>query len=454
MPGYRLATPRQQPNQQIFKMAYFDCDKIRYEGPTSRNPLAFKHYNPDESIDGKKMKDHLRFAGAYWHVMRNNLSDPFGGGTALMPWDDGSDSVANALTRVDVFFEFLEKTGIEFYCWHDRDIAPELNNLANSNAALDQVVAKLKDKQAETGVQLLWGTACLFSHPRYSQGAATSPDARVYAYAAAQVKKALESTKELGGLGYTFWGGREGYSTLLNTNMKRELDHLAAFLHMAVDHAKKIGFEGPFYIEPKPREPSTHQYDSDAAACLNFLREYGLMDQFKLNIETNHATLAGHTMEHELTVAANAGMLGSIDANRGDTLIGWDTDQFPTDIQLATQVMLVVLKMGGLTTGGLNFDAKRRRESHDPIDLMHAHIGGMDAFARGLKIAHAIQEDGALNDFVKNRYSSFDNGIGAKVEAGESSFDDLEALALNGGEPALPSGRQEMLENLINEFLD
>jgi len=297
-------------------------------------------------------------------------------------------------------------------------------------------------------------TACLFSHPRYSQGAATSPDARVYAYAAAQVKKALESTKELGGLGYTFWGGPEGYSTLLNTNMKRELDHLAAFLHMAVDHAKKIGFEGPFYIEPKPREPSTHQYDSDAAACLNFLREYGLMDQFKLNIETNHATLAGHTMEHVLTVAANAGMLGSIDANRGDTLIGWDTDQFPTDIQLATQVMLVVLKMGGLTTGGLNFDAKRRRESHDPIDLMHAHIGGMDAFARGLKIAHAIQEDGALNDFVKNRYSSFDNGIGAKVEAGESSFDDLEALALNGGEPALPSGRQEMLENLINEFLD
>jgi xylose isomerase len=435
-------------------MAYFDCDKIQFEGPASRNPLAFKHYNPDELIAGKKMKDHLRFAGAYWHVMRNTLSDPFGGGTALMPWDDGSDSVENALTRVDVFFEFLEKTGIEFYCWHDRDIAPELNNLADSHAALDQVVAKLKEKQAETGVQLLWGTACLFSHPRYAQGAATSPDARVYAYAGAQVKKALEATKELNGLGYTFWGGREGYATLLNTNMKRELDHLAAFLHMAVDHAKKIGFEGPFYIEPKPREPSTHQYDSDAAACLNFLREYDLMDRFRLNIETNHATLAGHTMEHELTVAANAGMLGSIDANRGDTLVGWDTDQFPTDIQLATQVMLVVLKMGGLVTGGLNFDAKRRRESHDPIDLMHAHIGGMDAFARGLKIANTIHEDGALNDFVKNRYSSFDAGIGAKIEAGGCSFEDLETYALGNGEPALASGRQEMLENLINEFLD
>ena len=399
------------------------------------------------------MKEHLRFAGAYWHVMRNDLSDPFGAGTADMPWDDGSNSVENALTRVDVFFEFLDKMGIEYYCWHDRDIAPELDDLDASSAALDEVVAKLKDKQAETGVKLLWGTACLFAHPRYAQGAATSPDANVYAYAAAQVKKALEATKELDGLGYTFWGGREGYSTLLNTNMKRELDHLAAFLHMAVDHAKKIGFDGPFYIEPKPREPSTHQYDSDAAACLNFLREYDLTDHFKLNIETNHATLAGHTMEHELTVSANAGMLGSIDANRGDTLMGWDTDQFPTDINLATQVMLVVLEMGGLTTGGLNFDAKRRRESHEPIDLIHAHLGGMDAFARGLKIAHAIREDGRLAKFVDERYSSFDSGIGAKVEAGECSFEDLAAFAAGNGEPSLASGRQEMLENLVNEFL-
>ena len=275
----------------------------------------------------------------------------------------------------------------------------------------------------------------------------------VYAYAAAQVKKALESTKELDGLGYTFWGGREGYSTLLNTNMKKELDNLAAFLHMAVDHAKKIGFDGPFYIEPKPREPSTHQYDSDSAACLNFLREYGLMDKFRLNIETNHATLAGHTMEHELTVAINAGMLGSIDANRGDELIGWDTDQFPTDIYQTTQVMLKVLEMGGFTTGGLNFDAKRRRESHEPIDLMHAHIGGMDAFARGLKIAAAIREDGRLSGFVKERYSSFDSELGNKIESGTCSFEELEKVALANGEPKLKSGRQEMLENLVNEFL-
>ncbi len=434
-------------------MQYFDCDKIQFEGPDSKNPLAFKHYNAEEVIAGKTMKEHLRFAGAYWHVMRNDLSDPFGAGTALMPWDDGSTSVENALTRVDVFFEFLDKMGIEYYCWHDRDIAPELNDLPASNDALDQVVAKLKEKQAETGVKLLWGTACLFSHPRYAQGAATSPDANVYAYAGAQVKKALEATKELDGLGYTFWGGREGYATLLNTNMKRELDHLAAFLHMAVDHANKIGFDGPFYIEPKPREPSTHQYDSDAAACLNFLREYDLMDKFRLNIETNHATLAGHTMEHELTVAANAGMLGSIDANRGDELIGWDTDQFPTDIKLATEVMLVVLEMGGFTTGGLNFDAKRRRESHDPIDLIHAHLGGMDAFARGLKIADAIRQDGRLAEFVQNRYGSFDSGIGAKVESGACSFEDLEQFAMGNGEPTIASGRQEMLENMMNEFL-
>lgn len=434
-------------------MQYFNCDKIQFEGPSSKNALSFKHYNAEELVGGKSMKDHLRFAGAYWHIMRNDLSDPFGGGTAQMPWDDGSDSVENALTRVDVFFEFLDKMGIEYYCWHDRDIAPELNDLKASHAALDSVVAKLKDKQNETGVKLLWGTACLFSHPRYSQGAATSPDANVYAYAAAQVKKAMEATKELDGLGYTFWGGREGYATLLNTNMKREIDHLAAFLHMAVDHAKNIGFDGPFYIEPKPREPSTHQYDSDAAACLNFLREYDLTDRFRLNIETNHATLAGHTMEHELTVAANAGMLGSIDANRGDTLVGWDTDQFPTDIHLATQVMLVVLEMGGLTTGGLNFDAKRRRESHEPIDLVHAHIGGMDAFARGLKIAHAIREDGRLSNFVDERYSTFDKDIGAKIESGQCSFKDLEAFTFANGEPTVASGRQEMLENLVNEFL-
>ncbi len=434
-------------------MEYFNCPKISYEGSDSKNPFAFKHYDADAVIDGKTMKEHLRFAAPYWHVMRNALADPFGEGTALMPWDDGSNSTENALNRVDVFFEFLDKMGIDYYCWHDRDIAPELNDLSQSNKALDAVVAKLKEKQKETGVKLLWGTACLFSHPRYSQGGATTPDANVYAYAAAQVKKALECTNELDGLGYTFWGGREGYATLLNTNMKRELDHLANFLHMAVDHAKKIGFDGPFYIEPKPREPSTHQYDSDSAACLNFLREYNLLDHFYLNIETNHATLAGHTMEHELTVALNADRLGSIDANQGDELIGWDTDQFPTDIYLTTQVMLKVLEMGGFKTGGLNFDAKRRRESHDPIDLIHAHVGGMDAFARGLKIAHAIREDGRLANFVKERYSSFDSGIGADIEAGKVNFESLEKYALNQSEPKIASGQQEMLENLINEFI-
>ena len=434
-------------------MEYFNCPKIKYEGSDSKNPFAFKHYDADAVIDGKTMKEHLRFAAPYWHVMRNALADPFGEGTALMPWDDGSNSTENALNRVDVFFEFLDKMGIDYYCWHDRDIAPELNDLYQSNKALDAVVDKLKEKQKETGVKLLWGTACLFSHPRYSQGGATTPDANVYAYAAAQVKKALECTNELDGLGYTFWGGREGYATLLNTNMKRELDHLANFLHMAVDHAKKIGFDGPFYIEPKPREPSTHQYDSDSAACLNFLREYNLLDHFYLNIETNHATLAGHTMEHELTVALNADRLGSIDANQGDELIGWDTDQFPTDIYLTTQVMLKVLEMGGFETGGLNFDAKRRRESHDPIDLIHAHVGGMDAFARGLKIAHAIREDGRLANFVKERYSSFDSGIGADIEAGKVNFESLEKYALNQSEPKIASGQQEMLENLINEFI-
>ena len=434
-------------------MEYFKCPKIQYEGTDSKNPFAFKHYDANSLIGGKKMKEHLRFAAPYWHVMRNALADPFGEGTALMPWDDGTNSTENALNRVDVFFEFLDKMGIDYYCWHDRDIAPELNNLSESNKALDCVVAKLKEKQKETGVQLLWGTACLFSHPRYSQGGATTPNANVYAYAAAQVKKALECTNELDGLGYTFWGGREGYSTLLNTNMKRELDHLAKFLHMAVDHAKKIGFNGPFYIEPKPREPSTHQYDSDSAACLNFLREYGLIDYFYLNIETNHATLAGHTMEHELTVALNAERLGSIDANQGDELIGWDTDQFPTDIYLTTQVMLKVLEMGGFKTGGLNFDAKRRRESHDPIDLIYAHIGGMDAFARGLKIAHSIRQDGRLTDFIKERYSSYDSGIGADIEAGKVDFDSLEKYALSQSEPKIASGQQEMLENLINEFI-
>lgn len=430
-----------------------DVPKIKFEGPDSKNPFAFKHYNADEIVEGKSMADHLRFAAPYWHVMRNELGDPFGQGTALMPWDDRSDSVENAINRVSVFQEFLEKIGIDYYAFHDRDIAPELNDLGASNAALEKVTDRLAVMQKDSGKKLLWGTACLFSHPRYSQGGGTTPDANVFAYAAAQVKAAMDATHKLDGLGYTFWGGREGYATLWNTDMKRELDHLAALLHMAVEYKQKIGFKGQFYIEPKPREPSTHQYDSDSAACLNFLREYGLMDHFKLNLETNHATLAGHSMFHEMTVAANAGALGSVDANRGDELIGWDTDQFPTNIYTNTEVMLVILGMGGLTTGGLNFDAKRRRESHDPVDLFHAHIGGMDAFARGLKIAAAIRADGRIPEMLKARYSSYDSGVGADIEAGKMNFESLSEYALKAGEPQLASGRQELFENIINEYI-
>ena len=435
------------------KEAFPDIQKIQFEGPQSRNPLAFKHYNADEVVGGKKMRDHMRFGVAYWHAMRNSLSDPFGAGTAQRPWDDGTDSIANAQRRVWACFEFMDKLGVDYYCFHDRDVAPECATLAESNKAFDAVADELEKAQKETGKKLLWGTACLFAHPRYCQGAATSPNANVFAYAAAQVKKAMDVTHRLGGEGYTFWGGREGYATLWNTNMKREVDHLARLLHMAVDYKKQIGYKGPFYIEPKPREPSTHQYDSDAAACLNFLREYGLTEHFKLNLETNHATLAGHTMRHELQVAAAAGALGSIDANTGDELIGWDTDQFPTNIYLTTQIMIEVLKMGGFTTGGLNFDAKCRRESFEPVDLFHAHIGGMDAFARGLKIAHRIIEDGRLDGIIKQRYSTFDAGIGAKIEKGEVGFAELEAYTLSNGEPFIASGRQEMCENLINEYL-
>ncbi len=426
---------------------------IPYEGPKSKNPFAFKHYNPDEKIAGRKMRDHLRFAAAYWHCMRNGLSDPFGAPTAQMPWDDGSNSLANAQRRVEVFFEFLEKIGIDFYCFHDRDVAPEGATVAESERNLQAIVAVLKAQQKRTGKKLLWGTACLFAHPRYAQGAATSPNADVFACAAAQVKAALEATHELGGAGYVFWGGREGYSTLLNTDLKRELEHLARFLHLAVEHKQRIGFKGQFYIEPKPREPTTHQYDSDAAACLNFLREYGLLPHFKLNLETNHATLAQHTMLHELCVAASANALGSIDANRGDELIGWDTDQFPTDVYLTTEIMLVVLGIGGFTTGGLNFDAKRRRESHEPADLFHAHIGGMDAFARGLKAAVAIRADGRFAKFMRERYATWDTGIGRKIERGKITLAELDAYARKIKDPAPASGRQELLENIFNEFI-
>ena len=436
------------------KAAFPSIPKIRYEGSQSRNPLAFKHYNADEVVAGRTMRDHLRFAVVFWHTFRGTGSDPFGVGTMLRPWDDGSNSVANAQKRVRVAFEFIDKLGAPYYCWHDRDVAPEGRNLRETNKNFDAVAKVLKEEQKRTGIKLLWGTANAFSNPRYMHGAGTSCNADVFAFAASQIKKAMEVTHELGGEGYTFWGGREGYMTLLNTDMKRELSHLAALLHMAVAYKKKIGFKGQFYIEPKPKEPTKHQYDSDAAACLNFLREHDLLPHFKLNIETNHATLAGHTMQHELEVAGAAGALGSIDANTGDELLGWDTDQFPTSIYLTTYTMLSILKYGGFKTGGVNFDAKVRRESFEPIDLFHAHIGGMDAFARGLKIAAAIRKDGRLAEFVKNRYASWDSGIGAEIEAGKVGFKELEAFMLKKGD-ASPnaSGRQEYLENLINEFI-
>lgn len=436
-------------------MSYFsDIPKIPFEGAQSKNALSFKHYNADEIVEGRTMRDHLRFSVVYWHTMCGQGGDMFGVPTAIRPWEVGKSGIELAKARVPVFFEICEKLGAPFYAFHDRDVAPHGQTLRESNEWLDTIVALLKEQQQRTGIKLLWGTAQLFAHQRYMHGAATSPNADVFAFAAAQVKKALEVTHELGGEGYTFWGGREGYSTLWNTNMKREMDHLGRFLHMAVDYAKEIGFTGQFYIEPKPKEPTKHQYDSDAAACLNFLREYGLLEHFKLNLETNHATLAGHTMQHEMEVAGNAGALGSIDANTGDLLLGWDTDQFPTDIYLTTQCMLSMLQFGGFTTGGVNFDAKVRRESIDPVDLFHAHIGGMDAFARGLKVAAAIRADGRLGDFVKGRYSSWDSGIGARIEAGQESFKTLGAYMLEKGEVTPnQSGRQEFLENLINEFI-
>ena len=427
---------------------------IQFEGPASRNPLAFKHYNPDEVVEGKSMKDHLRFAVVYWHTMRGSGGDMFGWGTADRPWQTGEGNVKQAIARARAMFEFTSKIGAPFYCWHDRDVAPHGKTLAESNKNFDAVAKELKKLQSDTGIKLLWGTAQNFVHPRYLHGAATSCNADVFCFAAAQVKKALEWTHELGGAGYVFWGGREGYSTLLNTDMKREMDHLGQFMHMAVDYKKKLGFSGPFFIEPKPKEPTRHQYDSDAAACLNFLREYNLLEHFQLNLEVNHAWLAGKTMEHELEVAGAAGALGSIDANMGDYFLGWDTDQFPTDLYLTTQTMLRILKYGGFTAGGVNFDAKVRRESFQLDDLFIAHIAGMDAFARGLKAAAAIRKDGRITDFVKNRYKTWDSGIGAKIEAGKASFADCEKHALKLGEVSgLESGRQELLESILNEYI-
>jgi xylose isomerase len=434
--------------------AFPEVEKIRFEGPKSKNMLAFHHYDENEVVEGKPMKEHFRFAVAYWHTFRGAGADPFGPGTAIRPWEAAEDSVKNAQNRVKVAFEFMEKLGVHYYCFHDRDVAPEGKTLAESNKNFDEIVKVLKEEQARTGIKLLWGTANLFSNPRYVHGAATSPNADSFAYAAAQVKKAIEVTKDLGGVGYTFWGGREGYQNLWNTDIKREFDHLAAFMHMAVDHAKSIGFTGQFYFEPKPKEPTKHQYDFDVANCINFLRTYGLTDHVKMNIETNHATLAGHSMQHELEYAGAQGFLGSIDANTGDPLLGWDTDQFPTDIYLTTTCMLSLLKYGGIAPGGINFDAKVRRESFEPVDLFHAHIGGMDAFARGLKVAAAIRKDGILDKMLAERYGSWGTGVGASIEAGKESFASLEKYMLEKGEgTANISGRQELLENIINTYI-
>ncbi len=427
---------------------------IAYEGPRSSNPLAFRHYNPDEIIDGRSMQDHLRFSIAYWHAFRGTGSDPFGPGTINRPWEKGTDAVSVAKVRMDAAFEFFQKIRAPFWAFHDRDIAPEGSTLAQSNKNLDAIVAHAKGLQKATGVKLLWGTANLFSNPRYMCGASTNPDAHVFAYAAAQVKKAMDATKALGGENYVFWGGREGYETLLNTNLKREQDHLAAFLHMAVDYAKSIGFKGQFLIEPKPKEPTKHQYDFDVASGIAFLRTYGLEKYFKFNIETNHATLAGHTFEHEIEVAAAAGALGSIDANTGDLLLGWDTDQFNTNVKELTLAMVSILRAGGLGSGGFNFDAKLRRPSIDPEDLFHAHIGGMDAYALAFKIARRILAERKFENFVADRYSSFDAGYGRDIETGKASFKSLEKLVLSKlGEPTPRSGKQEYLENLLNTYL-
>jgi xylose isomerase len=426
---------------------------IAYEGKDSKNPLAFRYYNKNQVVGSKTMGEHLRFSIAYWHTMMGTGSDMFGGASYTRDWHKATDPIVRAKETMDAAFEFFQKLGIDYYCFHDRDIAPEGDTFAQSCKNLDTMVAYAKNLQKETGVKLLWGTANLFSNSIYSQGAGTNPNAHVMATAAAQVKHALDATKELGGENYVFWGGREGYESLLNTDLKREQEQMARFLHMAVDYKKKIGFAGQFLIEPKPAEPMKHQYDSDSAATLSFLRQNDLLDDFKLNIEANHATLAGHTFEHDLTVASAAGKLGSVDANRGDLLLGWDTDQFPTDIYSATLAMMVILKQNGLGTGGLNFDAKVRRSSIDPMDLFYAHIGGMDAFARGLVIAHQIIQDKALSKYIDERYSSFNSGIGAQIMSGKAGLEDVEKWVLQQGAPVLQSGKLEMLENILNSYL-
>lgn len=430
----------------------FDIGKIAYEGPDSKNPFAFKFYNKDEVIAGKKMSEHLKFSMAYWHTLVADGTDMFGVGTTDKSFGE-SDPLALAKKKVYAAFELMDKLGIEYFCFHDRDIAPEGKNLAEFQKNLDCIVPLIKEQMQKYGIKLLWGTANCFASPKYMHGAATSCSAEAFACAAAQVKKAIDITIELGGKGYVFWGGREGYETLLNTDMALEQDNYARFLKMAVLYARAKGYAGDFYIEPKPKEPTKHQYDFDAATVLAFLRKYGLEKDFKLNIEANHATLAGHTFEHELCVCRINGVFGSVDANQGDPNLGWDTDNFPTDVYSTTLAVLEILRAGGFTNGGLNFDAKTRRPSNTPEDIFLAHIAGMDAFALGLRNACKIIEDGRIDEFVKERYASYHSGIGAKILSGSTDLEELSRYALALDEVKLQSGRQEYLESVVNGLL-
>lgn len=433
---------------------YFpEIDHIPFEGRESDNPLAFKWYDASRKVGGKSMQEHLRFAVAYWHSFTGTGSDPFGPGPRPLPWATNPDPMVQAREKMDAAFEFITKLGVPYYCFHDVDIVDEGDSIAETARRMEQITAYAKQKQAESGVKLLWGTANLFSNPRYMNGAATNPDFQVVSYAATQVKNALDATIALGGENYVFWGGREGYMSLLNTSMKREREHLGRFLAAARDYARSQGFKGTLFIEPKPAEPTKHQYDFDSATVIGFLREFDLLDDFMINIEVNHATLAGHSFEHELQVAADAGLLGSIDANRGDNQNGWDTDQFPMDLWELTQAMLIILEAGGFSRGGINFDAKLRRSSTDLHDLFFAHIGGMDAFARALVTAHEILEKSPYQQMRRDRYASFDAGAGADFEAGKLSLTDLVAYATEHGEPAMRSGQQELYENIINQYL-
>ncbi|NNE71004.1 MAG: xylose isomerase [Rhodothermales bacterium] len=433
-------------------MSYFPAvPQIPFEGPETDNPFAFRHYEKTQTVRGRTMAEHFKFACAYWHTFTNGGGDPFGGPTRVYPWDRKPDPVDRARDKADAAFEFMTKLGLDWFCFHDRDLVDEGTTPAESERLLAATADHVSEHMADTGIGLLWGTANLFSHPRYMNGAATNPDFAVVAHAAAQVQQALDVTIRLGGENYVFWGGREGYMSLLNTDMKRELDNLGRFLGLARDYARAQGFTGTFFIEPKPCEPSKHQYDYDAATVVGFLRHYGLADDFKLNIEVNHATLSGHTFEHELQVAADAGMLGSIDANRGDYQNGWDTDQFPNNLHELTEAMLVILRAGGLQGGGVNFDAKLRRNSTDLEDLFHAHIGGMDLFARALLAADRILEESPIEAMRQERYASFDAGSGAAFARGKLSLSELAALA--AGEPEMRSGKQELFENLVNRYL-